>query len=146
MPLLKVVKAQKGHMQQTTKSRGVKYLRAAPSQKCPAALKHAPRWLPVREELASAKVAEWIRKHCPEGVMIDVDDYNGRFRVIGAALQEKSISWTLRGWKAAAFQALWWCWEFHCDLRGCTTPFDRAALEAEFQEEVQPVTAASSKR
>ncbi len=133
---LSQVKAAKAHMQQTHKRQAAKYFHRAPDPKWLPREKKKPHWLPARDELTSAKVGEWIRKHTPRTVDIAVDDYNGRFRVLGSSGAWKSISWSTRGWRAAAFLCLHWAWTFHTDTAGVAPPFNLDDLAAEFATEV----------
>ena len=75
-----------------------------------------------------------IEKHAPSSVKIECDDYNGRWRVISANLDWRSISWIKRGYKKAAFEVLSQAWAYHQDYTGVGPPYDVAALEAEWVE------------
>ena len=90
--------------------------------------------MPNNDEINTAAVSKWIEKHAPPSVKIECDDYNGRWRVISANLDWRSISWTKRGYKKAAFEVLCQAWAYHQDYTGVGPPYDVAALEAEWVE------------
>ena len=119
----------------STRDRGLhKYFKKPPAPKYSAAQKRPPRWLPKHDESNTAAVSQWIEKHAPSSVKIECDDYNGRWRVISANLDWRSISWTKRGYKKAAFEVLCQAWTYHQDYGGVGPPYDIAALEAEWVE------------
>ena len=71
----------------------------------------------------------------PETAAIKVDDYNGRYRVLGpVSRQNKSVSWTQRGWRQTAIECLYWAWRFHGDHKGQACPVDLRKLAEEFDE------------
>lgn len=119
----------------STRDRGLhKYFKKSPAPKLSAAHKRPPRWLPKSDESNTAAVSQWIEKHAPPSVKIECDDYNGRWRVISANLDWRSISWTKRGYKKAAFEVLSQAWAYHKDYTSVGPPYDVAALEAEWVE------------
>ena len=119
----------------STRDRGLhKCFKKSPAPKLSAAQKRPPRWLPKHDESNTAAVSQWIEKHAPPSVKIECDDYNGRWRVISANLDWRSISWTKRGYKKAAFEVLSQAWAYHQDYTGVGPPYDVAALEAEWVE------------
>ena len=119
----------------STSDRGLhKYFKKPPAPKLSAVHKRPPRWLPNNAEINIAAVSQWIEKHAPPSVKIERDDYNGRWRVISANLDWRSISWTKRGYKKAAFEVLSQAWAYHKDYTSVGPPYDVAALEAEWVE------------
>ena len=60
---------------------------------------------------------------------IECDDYNGRWRVISANLDWRSISWIKQGCNMAAFEVLSQAWEYHKDYTSRGAPYDVAELE-----------------
>ena len=137
---LSQVKALHSHAQATVKKKGAKYFKPTPGAKHKPGPKKAIRWLPARQEAVSSNVAAWIDKHGPGSLTLETDDYNGRFRVIGPELNHKSVSWTLRGWRACAMQCLHLAWRFHTDHCGEPAPYDMDQLEREFSGEGAEVT------
>jgi hypothetical protein len=96
--------------------------------------KKQPRWLPIKTPTAG-KVVKWIEKFTPSTIVIDTDDYNGRWRVISSDLSWKSISWTKRGWETAACETLYWAWKLHSDEFGEESPFDLSEFQQRFRDE-----------
>ena len=125
-------KAKKEYMEATCVERAKHYFKKPAAPKWAAKQKKIPRWLPAKEELKSSTVGEWLLKHLAPGVELNIDDYNGRFRVIGEDLSWKSVSWTKRGWQQTAAEALWWGWRFHHDCRGVPPPYSLEELLAQF--------------
>ena len=119
------VKAKKDLVFSTLDRQLHKYFKKPPALNLSAAQKRPPRWLPKHDESNSAAVSQWIDKHAPSSVKIECDDYNGRWRVISANLDWRSISWTKRGYKKAAFEVLSQAWAYHQDYTGVGPPLRR---------------------
>ena len=68
------------------------------------------------------------------------DDYCGRWRVISAHLQCRSIAWTKRGFEKAALEVIAQSWEFHTDITGQEAPFDLDVLKTRYLDDVGIVT------
>ena len=88
----------------------------------------------VKQSIAA--ISQWIDEHKGPSTTIQCDDYNGRWRVIAANLQWRSISWTKRGFENAALEVLHQSWEFHTDHTGHEAPFDLDALAQRYQDDV----------
>ena len=95
-----------------------------------------PRWKPIKSATAG-KVVKWIETLAPETIDFETDEYNGRWRVCSQDLNLKSISWTKRGWEAAACETLYWAWKFHTDESGEECPFNLKEFEKRFREEAE---------
>ena len=96
------LKASKNLMVHTRKKTIPKYFAVTPAPKYAAKDKKPPRWLPKKDEESTLKVTQWIEKFMPDDIVVECDDYNGRWRVISSDLEWKSISWTKRGYEQAA--------------------------------------------
>lgn len=130
-----VVKAKKTLAWQTRHTILRRYFKAAPVMKYSTAQKKQPRWLPPRDEKNTTAITKWIKDHAPESVTIVCDDYNGRWRVISADLNWRSVSWTKRGFQKAALEVVHQAWLYECDSTGRSAPFDLGELEGRFAEE-----------
>ncbi len=110
------------------------FAKAAPL-KYTAAQKKQPRWVPRRDEENTEVLTKWILGYIPADVAVECDDYNGRWRVISPNLDWKSISWTKRGFEAAACEVIDRAWAFHKFCGGAAAPFDLRELSKRWQEE-----------
>ena len=113
----------------------------APKAKKPGTPKPV-RWLSPKDAEKTNIITEWIESHCPPDVSVQCDDYNGRWRVISEELNWKSISWTKRGYQAAAMMCIHQAWHYYLDGHKEKCPFDLKALEKEFRELEMPAVAA----
>lgn len=95
-----------------------------------------PRWLPGRNE-RTCEVTAFVAKHLPNEAKCQEDAYNGRWFIIYEGRVPKSVSWTKRGFSAAASRAIWLGWEYHREMTGVYPPWNMAALEKEVREEVE---------
>jgi hypothetical protein len=134
---LSQVRARKEHMKSTRALQSKKYFRRAPAPRWKADLKNMPRWLPKRNP-AILDVSAWIKRHIPETVDIVTDESHGRWQLIPSTLKPKCISWTRRGWRAAAFEVIHQAWNFHQDGSSHPPPFDINLLSAEYEGEAIP--------
>ena len=110
------------------------HFKRAAAPKYTAAQKKTPRWLPPRDERNTERITEWIDKHIPAPIVVVCDDYNGRWRVISENLAWKSISWTKRGYEAAALEVVHQAWQYHEEDRGVACPFDLGELRKRFSD------------
>ena len=101
------------------------------------ARKTPPRWLPKPSE-DTGPVTEHVRKHLPAGATVLQDDYNGRWFVNYPSKRSVSISWTKRGYAAAAAHAIHTAWRLHGEVSGEEPSWPLAALGKDF--EVSQVT------
>jgi hypothetical protein len=108
------------------------YFKVTPAPKFSAADKKQPRWLPSKDESATRKIHEWINKYTPADIVIQCDDYNGRWRVISPLKEWRSISWTNRGHKAAAMEVVHQAWLYEKDWSGKAPGFDLKELATNF--------------
>ena len=109
------------------------YFKKGKEPKYSTAMKKQPRWLPSQDTAATSVITDWIVKHIPKEVLIQCDDYNGRWRVIAPTLELKSISWTKRGYEKAALEVIHQAWEYSRDWNGLSAPFSMQELETRFR-------------
>jgi hypothetical protein len=128
------VKAKKSMVMDTRDRKLHKYFKKTPQPKFSASQKKVPRWLPSRDETNTSQITDWIMKHGPSSTSVVCDDYNGRWRVISANLDWRSISWTKRGYQQAAFEVLRQAWLYHQDYTGHKCPFDMSSLEKKWED------------
>lgn len=126
------MQAQKEVVMDTRDRRLHKHFKKSAAPKYSAMQRKVPRWLPPRDESSSSSVTAWIVKHAPSSANVICDDYNGRWRVISQNLDWRSISWTKRGYRKAAFEVLHQAWLYHKDFTGQGAPYDIASLEQEW--------------
>jgi len=93
-----------------------------------------PRWLPQADDRVP-KVTEHIRKNVPYSIAVEEDAYNGRWRVLSDQGDWRSISWTKRGFTAAAAEAIWQGWVYHEDYYGVPCPYSLDGLRDQFTAE-----------
>jgi len=130
-----VVRAKKTLAAQTRQTVLRRYFKQAAAMKYSAAQRKQPRWLPPRDEKNTTAITKWIIDHTPTSVTIVCDDYNGRWRVISADLNWRSVSWTKRGFQNAALEVVHQAWLYECDSTGRSAPFDLGELESRFAGE-----------
>ena len=133
---VKIAKAQKKLVRHTRKTNLHKYFKKSKAPKYSEKQKQPPRWLPKKQEKNTAAISQWIEEHKGPSTTIQCDDYNGRWRVIAANLQWRSISWTKRGFEKAALEVVHQSWVFHTDHTGHEAPFDLDALAHRYQDDV----------
>ena len=127
--------AEREHIISTRDKRVLKYFKKVPAAAVSAAQKRGPRWLPAKDAASTEKITKWMLKWVPPGGGIDVDDYNGRWRALYPPTNQwKSLSWTKRGYEAAACEAIWWTWTFHYEFTKEAAPFDMEELARRFRE------------
>ena len=127
--------AEREHIVATRDKRVLKYFKKAPATAFSQAQRKGPRWLPDKDAKNTAQITKWMLKWVPRDGGIDVGDYNGRWRALyPPSGQAKSVSWTKRGYEAAACEAIWWTWHFHYDYSKEAAPFDMEELAKRFQE------------
>ena len=106
-------------------SRRVRVHRYFTATECPAPKKgKTPRWLPLPSAMAD-EVHAWMGPYLPEETWVSVllDQYNGRWRVINFDCQWRSISYTKRGFRSAAFEVLHQSWKYYEEATGLRAPF-----------------------
>jgi hypothetical protein len=93
----------------------------------------APRWLPPHNPQAT-QVDVWIRENMPpdDVVVLALDQYNGRWRVINSDFQWRSISYTQRGFQSAAALVLHQAWTYFFEITGVSAPFPLPDLVPQF--------------
>ena len=137
---LKKLQAEKEVVLQTRQERLHTHFKKSAPPKYSAAEKKLPRWLPKKDEGNTEAITQWLWNHMPSSVTVLCDDYNGRWRVISANLQWRSISWTKRGYEKAAMEVVHQAWEYHYDYCGSRAPFDLDALAKRWKDDA-PIVA-----
>ncbi len=125
-------KAKKAFVMQTRDKCVRKLFKGSPPPKYSAAQKRPPRWLPEQDKGTTSVILDWITKHCAPEVAIQVDDYNGRWRVIAPTLEWRSVSWTKRGHEKAALEAIHQSWLYQKDWDDREAPFSLSDLAKRF--------------
>jgi hypothetical protein len=125
-------RAAKALAMQTREMYVERYFKKAPAPKYTTVMKKQPRWLPSQDTAATSVITAWIEKHLPQGVEVQCDDYNGRWRVISPLMEWKSISWTKRGYEKAALEVIHQAWEYGYDWNGLSAPFNMEELANRF--------------
>ena len=129
------VKATKELVLKTREERIHHHFKKSAPVKYAASERKLPRWLPKRDEQNTAAITQWICSYLPSTVTVQCDDYNGRWRVISANLEWRSISWTKRGFEKAAMEVIHQAWTYHYDFSGLRAPFDLQELSKRWQED-----------
>lgn len=127
-------KARKNVVMETKEQHAPKLFKVTPAPKYLPKEKKTPRWLPEKDATKTEKIHEWIKKHISSNISVQVDDYNGRWRVIAPTDDWKSISWTKRGHKKAAMEVIHQAWVYENDFTGQKPPFSLDDLAATFVE------------
>jgi len=133
---VKLVKAKKKLVVHTRKSYLHKYFKPSKPPKYSEKQKQQPRWVPQKKESDTAAISQWIDEYKGPTTTVLCDNYCGRWRVISAHLQCRSIAWTKRGFEKAALEVIAQSWEFHTDITGQEAPFDLGVLKTRFQDDV----------
>ena len=133
---LEKLKAEKAVVLQTRDERIHKHFKKSAPPKYSAAEKKVPRWLPKKDEQNTSVITRWLLEHAPTSVIVQCDDYNGRWRVISTNMEWRSISWTKRGFQKAASEVLHQAWQYHYDYTGQCAPFDLNELAKRFGDDV----------
>ena len=100
---VKMAMAQKKLVRHTRKTNLHKYFKKSKAPTYSEKQKQPPRWLSKKQEENTAAISQWIDEHKGPSTTIQCDDYNGRWRVIAANLQWRSISWTKRSFETISF-------------------------------------------
>ena len=133
---VKIAKAKKTLVVHTRKRYLHQYFKPSKAPKYTEKQKQQPRWVPKKQEHNTAAISQWINEYKGPSATVQCDDYCGRWRVISANLQLRSIAWTKRGFEKAALEVIAQTWEFHTDVTGQEAPFDLDTLKKRYQDDV----------